>query len=110
MLDPARRRRADSEVWRPAGSAAVFRGKRRGELDLCSQSKKLLPRLGWPVLSNLRWQGTLFLDEVGDIPLEMQSKLLRVLQEQEFKRLGSTRTLRVNVRLVLERGLPMKEA
>jgi formate hydrogenlyase transcriptional activator len=62
------------------------------------------------VLSNLRWQGTLFLDEVGDIPLEMQSKLLRVLQEQEFKRLGSTRTLRVNVRLVLERGLPMKEA
>jgi formate hydrogenlyase transcriptional activator len=52
----------------------------------------------------------LFLDEVGDIPLEMQSKLLRVLQDQEFKRLGSTRTLRVNVRLVLERGLPMKEA
>jgi formate hydrogenlyase transcriptional activator len=62
------------------------------------------------VLSNLRWQGTLFLDEVGDIPLEMQSKLLRVLQDQEFKRLGSTRTLRVNVQLVLERGLPMKEA
>jgi DNA-binding NtrC family response regulator len=44
--------------------------------------------------------GTLFLDEVGDIPLELQSKLLRVLQEQEFERLGSTRTLRVNVRLV----------
>jgi formate hydrogenlyase transcriptional activator len=62
------------------------------------------------VLSHLRWQGTLFLDEVGDIPLEMQSKLLRVLQDQEFKRLGSTRTLRVNVQLVLERGLPMKEA
>jgi formate hydrogenlyase transcriptional activator len=48
-------------------------------------------------LANL---GTLFLDEVGDIPLEMQSKLLRVLQEQEFERLGGTRTLRVNVRLV----------
>jgi Transcriptional regulator containing GAF, AAA-type ATPase, and DNA binding domains len=48
----------------------------------------------------LAHQGTLFLDEVGDIPLEMQSKLLRVLQEQEFERLGSTRTLRVNVRLV----------
>ena len=44
--------------------------------------------------------GTLFLDEVGDIPLELQPKLLRVLQEQEFERLGGTRTLRVNVRLV----------
>jgi formate hydrogenlyase transcriptional activator len=45
-------------------------------------------------------QGTLFLDEVGDIPLELQSKLLRVLQEQEFERLGGTRTIQVNVRLV----------
>jgi DNA-binding NtrC family response regulator len=44
--------------------------------------------------------GTLFLDEVGDIPPELQPKLLRVLQEQEFERLGSTRTIRVNVRLV----------
>ncbi|BCA54499.1 HyfR-type DNA-binding transcriptional activator [Nitrospira sp. KM1] len=44
--------------------------------------------------------GTLFLDEVGDIPLELQSKLLRVLQEQEFERLGGTKTIRVNVRLV----------
>lgn len=44
--------------------------------------------------------GTLFLDEVGDVPLELQSKLLRVLQEQEFERLGSTRTIKVNVRLV----------
>ncbi len=44
--------------------------------------------------------GTLFLDEVGDIPLELQSKLLRVLQEQEFERLGGTRTIKVNVRLV----------
>ena len=45
-------------------------------------------------------QGTLFLDEVGDVPPEIQPKLLRALQEREFERLGSTRTKKVNVRLV----------
>jgi formate hydrogenlyase transcriptional activator len=45
-------------------------------------------------------QGTILLDEIGDLPLELQPKLLRVSQEQEFERLGSSRTIRVNVRIV----------
>jgi formate hydrogenlyase transcriptional activator len=45
-------------------------------------------------------KGTLFLDEVGDIPLELQPKLLRVLQDQEFERLGGVRTIRVSIRLI----------
>jgi formate hydrogenlyase transcriptional activator len=48
----------------------------------------------------LAHKGTLFLDEAGDIPLELQAKLLRVLQEQEFERLGGTRTHKVDVRLI----------
>jgi PAS domain S-box-containing protein len=45
-------------------------------------------------------QGTLFLDEIGEIPMALQPKLLRVLQDQEFERLGSTRTLKINFRLI----------
>src|SRR3569833_520005 len=45
-------------------------------------------------------RGTLFLDEVGDIPQELQPKLLRVLQDHEFERLGSTQTIHINVRLI----------
>ena len=48
----------------------------------------------------LAHRGTLFLDEIGDMPLALQPKLLRVLQEQEFERLGSMRTIRVDVRIV----------
>ena len=57
----------------------------------------IAPRVGRLELAH---QGTIFLDEVGDIPLELQPKLLRALQEKEFERLGSTRTIKTDVRIV----------
>jgi len=55
-------------------------------------------------------KGTLFLDEIGEIPMLLQGKLLRVLQEQEFERLGSTKTLRVDVRIIAATNVDLEKA
>jgi transcriptional regulator with PAS, ATPase and Fis domain len=54
-------------------------------------------------------KGSIFLDEIGDLPLDMQSKLLRVLQEKEFERIGGSRTIRVDVRVIAATNRKLKE-
>ena len=55
-------------------------------------------------------KGTLFLDEIGEMPMELQAKLLRVLQDGEFERLGSPRTIKVNVRIIASTNRDLEAA
>src|SRR5579871_2871122 len=75
----------------PLLESELFGHERGAYTGACTQTKGRF---------QLADKGTLFLDEIGDLPLELQPKLLRALQEQEFERLGSNRTIRVNVRVI----------
>ncbi len=75
----------------PLLESELFGHERGAYTGACTQTKGRF---------QLADRGTLFLDEIGDLPLELQPKLLRVLQEQEFERLGSSQTIRVDVRVV----------
>jgi formate hydrogenlyase transcriptional activator len=84
----------------PAACAAIPTGLLESELfghEKGAFTGAIMQKAGRFELAN---KGTLFLDEIGDIPLELQPKLLRALQEHEFERLGGTRTIKVDVRLV----------
>jgi hypothetical protein len=92
----------------PHGKAAGLNeaiGIARGEIVVFTDARQM--RIGRFEQAN---GSTIFLDEIGDLPLELQPKLLRVLQEREFERLGGTRPIRLNVRLVAATNRSLPEA
>src|SRR5215813_5763608 len=90
----------DSSVFIKVNCAAIPSGLLESELFGHEKGAFTGAIMRKPGRFELADKGTLFLDEVGDIPLDLQSKLLRVLQEKEFERLGSTRTQQVDVRVI----------